>query len=304
MHIFNVIARLMRTNQWMKNAVIFVSVIFSGKLFEVQPFFSSLIACIVFCFLSSGLYIINDILDAPSDRRHPVKKLRPIASGEVSVRTAVVIAVTLFAGALTTAVYFSPAFFILCLLFICLNVAYSTTLKSYAVIDIFSISFSFMVRAYAGEVVTGFHIPVWLRLTIFFLSLFIASIKRNAELAVMGAEARDTLAKYNKHFLDFLTYTFATATIIAYCLYSYIEQTPQVSTAMSSFISSIFPGIENRKLMTSTIPIVVYAIARYGQLYYTRVQGERPEKLIVTDLPLAGTLITWALMTISIIYLL
>lgn len=304
MYTLNVIARLLRTNQWMKNAVIFVSIIFSGKLFEVGPFLASLTACIVFCFLSSGLYIVNDMLDAPSDRRHPVKKTRPIASGEVSVRAALIAAIALFVGALTTAVYFSPAFFLLCLLFICLNVAYSTILKSYAVIDIFAISFSFMVRAYAGEVVTGFHIPVWLRLTIFFLSLFIASIKRNAELTVMGAEARDTLAKYNKHFLDFLTYTFATATIIAYCLYSYIEQTPQVSTAVNTFVASIIPGIENRKLMTATIPVVVYAIARYGQLFYTRVQGERPETLIVTDVPLAGTMIIWAIMTVSIIYLL
>jgi hypothetical protein len=111
-------------------------------------------------------------------------------------------------------------------------------------------------------------------------------------------------AKYNKHFLDFLTYTFATATIIAYCLYSYIEQTPQVSTAVNTFVASIIPGIENRKLMTATIPVVVYAIARYGQLFYTRVQGERPETLIVTDVPLAGTMIIWAIMTVSIIYLL
>lgn len=301
------LARLLRTNQWTKNAVVFVSIIFSGQLFEVGMFAASLIAFFVFCFLSSGMYIINDILDAPADRRHPVKKSRPIASGEVKTKTALIISLLLLIGSLTISLYFSPTFFLLCLLFIILHIAYSTILKTYAVIDIFAISTSFMIRAFAGEVVTGFHIPIWLRLTIFFMSLFIASIKRNAELSISGAEARHSLAKYNKHFLDFLTYTFATATIIAYSLYTYniysdLEQTPLVKTAMKQFFSQHYPGIDERKLMTITIPLVVYAVARYGQLFYTRVEGERPEKIIVSDMPLLGAMAIWGLMIIGLIY--
>jgi 4-hydroxybenzoate polyprenyltransferase len=190
-----------------------------------------------------------------------------------------------------------------------LHVAYSTILKSYAVIDIFAISFSFMIRAIAGEVVSGFHIPVWLRLTLFFMSLFVAAIKRNAELSISGSESRQTLAKYNKHFLDFLTYTFATATIIAYSLYAYniydnIEPVPHGYSFLKQIISDFNPGTENRKLMTATIPIVVYAIARYGQLFYTRIEGERPEKIIISDVPLLGAMAIWGAMVIALIYLL
>jgi hypothetical protein len=161
-----------------------------------------------------------------------------------------------------------------------------------------------MIRTYAGEVVSGFHIPAWLMLTIFFLSLYIASIKRNAEYVLMGNESRNVLAKYNKNFLDFLTYTFATATIIAYCQYSNIEPLIQGNAAFRSLTNQFFPGIENKKLMALTIPVVVYAVARYGQLFYTRVEGERPEKLIVTDIPLMGTMAVWASMTVLILYLL
>ena len=119
-----------------------------------------------------------------------------------------------------------------------------------------------------------------------------------------GADARHTLAKYNKNFLDFLTYTFATTTIISYGLYSYIEQPPYVFTPFSIFFGSLFPGIEGRKLMTLTIPLVVYAIARYGQLFYTRIEGERPEKIIISDGPLIGIMILWGAMVVSFIYLL
>jgi decaprenyl-phosphate phosphoribosyltransferase len=166
-----------------------------------------------------------------------------------------------------------------------------------------------MIRAIAGEVVSGFHIPVWLRLTLFFMSLFVAAIKRNAELSISGSESRQTLAKYNKHFLDFLTYTFATATIIAYSLYAYniydnIEPAPHGYSFLKQIISDFNPGTENRKLMTATIPIVVYAIARYGQLFYTRIEGERPEKIIISDVPLLGAMAIWGAMVIALIYLL
>ncbi len=305
----NLAARLLRTNQWVKNSVVFVAIIFSGKLFEPATFLTTILACLTFCLLSSGLYIINDILDAPADRRHPVKKQRPIAAGEVTTQLALSISLALIFISLCLALYFSPSLFLLCLLFVGLHIAYSTILKSYAVIDIFAISFSFMIRAFAGEVVSGFHIPVWLRLTLFFMSLFIAAIKRNAELSISGSESRQTLAKYNKHFLDFLTYTFATATIIAYSLYAYniydnIEPAPHGYSFLKQIISDFNPGTENRKLMTATIPIVVYAIARYGQLFYTRIEGERPEKIIISDVPLLGAMAIWGAMVIGLIYML
>lgn len=298
------LARAIRINQWTKNLVVFVAIIFSGKLLDGELLARSLFAFATFCLLSSTSYIINDIIDAPADRRHPVKKNRPIASGAISIHQAILLAILFGGGALTVALVFDPAFFLLCLGFLFWQLLYSFVLKSYAVVDIFAISLSFIIRAFAGWVVTGFHIPVWLFLTIFFMSLFVAAIKRNAELSLAGSEARHTLAKYNQNFLNFLIYTFSTATILAYSLYSYIEQPPFVITPVSIFFTSLFPGIEGRKLMTLTIPLVVYAIARYGQLFYTRVEGERPEKVIISDGPLIGAMIIWGGMVITFIYLL
>ncbi|HNQ31482.1 MAG TPA: UbiA prenyltransferase family protein [Candidatus Woesebacteria bacterium] len=298
------IIRTMRVNQWTKNLVVFVAIIFSGKLFDAELFARSLVAFCVFCLLSSAAYIMNDLVDAPADRRHPVKKNRPIASGEISTIQGLLLLIFLVSVALLGAILFDIMFFMLAVGFLLWQVMYSFILKSFAVIDIFAISFSFVIRALAGMLVTGFHIPVWLFLTIFFMSLFIASIKRNAELALAGSDARHTLSKYNQNFLNFLIYTFSTATIIAYCLYSYIEQPPYVLTPVSIFFSSLFPGFEGRKLMTLTIPVVVYAIARYGQLFYTRIEGERPDKVVVSDVPLMMAMAVWGVMIIVFIYLL
>ncbi len=298
------LARIVRLNQWTKNLVVFVAIIFSGKLFDAELFLRALFAFGIFCLLSSTSYIINDIIDAPADRRHPVKKNRPIASGAIAAYQATLISILLGGSALLLAVVFDLPFFLLAVAFLFWQILYSFVLKSYAVIDIFAISVSFILRAFAGWVVTGFHIPVWLFLTIFFMALFVAAIKRNAELALAGSEARHTLAKYNQNFLNFLIYTFSTATIIAYSLYSYIEQPPYVITPISIFFASMFPGIEGRKLMTLTIPLVVYAIARYGQLFYTRIEGERPEKVVISDGPLITAMALWGVMVISFIYLL
>lgn len=298
------LARTIRVNQWTKNLVVFVAIIFSGKLFDLELFGRSFFAFIIFCLLSSTSYIMNDIVDAPADRRHPVKKNRPIASGAIPVYQAIMLALLFGGGALTVALVFDTPFFLLSVLFLFWQVLYSFILKSYAVVDIFAISVSFIIRAFAGWIVTGFHIPVWLFLTIFFMSLFVAAIKRNAELSLAGSEARHTLSKYNQNFLNFLIYTFSTATILAYSLYSYIEQPPYVITPVSIFFTTLFPGIEGRKLMTLTIPLVVYAIARYGQLFYTRIEGERPEKVIISDGPLITAMILWGGMVITFIYLL
>lgn len=300
----NSLARVMRVNQWTKNLVIFAAIIFSGKLFDIDLLLRSIFAFFIFCILSSTAYIVNDIIDAPADRRHPTKKHRPVASGSLSSRSAIIIAIVLGGGALLLALVFDSSFFLLCLVFLLLQFLYSLVFKSYAVIDLFSISASFMLRAFAGRAVTGYHIPIWLFLTIFFMSLFIAAIKRNAELSLAGAQARHALAKYNKSFLDFLTYTFATTAIIAYSLYSYTEQPPFVTTPISQFFGALFPGIEGRKLMTLTIPLVVYAIARYGQLFYTRIEGERPEKIVISDGPLIAAMTIWGALVITLIYLL
>jgi len=280
----------LRINQWVKNFVIFTAIIFSGKLFNPDLLLKSFNAFFIFCLLSSTSYVLNDIIDYPYDRKHPIKKFRPIASGDLSMPEATFIVFVLSLVSLILALFFSLPFFFLSLFFILLHFFYSFILKKQPVIDIFTISFSFMIRTFAGEVATGFHIPIWLLLTIFFGSLFMASVKRHAELVAHGIKARLSLYRYKEHFLDFLTYTFGTATIIAYSTYAYVEKPPQAETEFSKFFNHIFPGFEARKWLMITIPLVVYGVARYAQLLYEKAEGESPERTITTDVPLIVTI--------------
>jgi len=294
----------LRINQWLKNFVIFAAIIFSGQLFNLDLLIKSFSAFFIFCLLSSTAYVLNDIIDYPFDRKHPTKKYRPVASGDLSLPEATFIVFVLSLISLILALSFSLPFFFLSLFFILLHFFYSFILKKQPVFDIFTISFSFMIRTFAGEIATGYHIPIWLLLTIFFGSLFMASVKRHAELVSNGAKARVSLYRYNEHFLDFLTYTFGTATIIAYSTYTYVEKPPQIETTFSKFFNLTFPGFEARKWMMLTIPLVVYGVARYAQLLYEKAEGERPEKTITSDIPLIVTIALWGVTIISLIYLL
>jgi len=296
--------RTMRVNQWIKNFVVFTAIVFSGKLFESSLWWPSFFAFLIFCLLSSTSYILNDIIDYPYDRKHPYKKNRPIAAGEISIPEATFVVFILTLISLVIALLFSIPFFLLCLFFILLHFFYSLQLKKHPLIDIFTISFSFMLRTFGGEIVTGYHIPIWLLLTIFFVSLFMATVKRHAELVSQGRETRESLSFYKEHLLDFLTTTFATITIIAYSFYTYFEKIPTAKTFFSDFFSRFYPDFEARKLMMITIPLVVYGVARYAQLLYEREQGERPEKIITTDKPLVITMGLWAVITILLIYVL
>jgi len=296
--------KALRVNQWMKNFIVFTAIIFSGTLFESRLFFQTLFAFFIFCLLSSTSYLLNDIIDYPYDIKHPVKRFRPIASGKISIQHATFLVFILTIFSLMISLFISIPFFFLSLLFILLHFFYSLYLKKFPTVDIFSISFSFMLRAIAGEVVTGYHIPIWLLLTIFFISLFMATIKRHAELVTHGKETRESLYRYKEHFLDFLTNTFATATIIAYATYTYVERIPQVKTIFSSLTSTVVPSPEVRKWMMITVPLVVYGVARYAQLLYERDEGERPEKIITQDKPLIVTILLWVTIVITLIYVL
>lgn len=295
--------RALRVNQWIKNLVIFVAIVFSGNLFDPDLFIKSTYAFFVFCLLSSASYVLNDIIDYQYDRKHPVKKNRPLASGQITIAEATFIVFALTFFSLIVSLLFSISFFFLAFVFILLHILYSLYLKKLAVIDIFTISFSFMIRTFAGEVISGYHIPIWLLLTIFFVSLFMATVKRHAELVSRGTETRASLFYYKGHLLDFMTTTFATATIIAFSFYTYFEKPPQTTAIFSDTVSSIFPGFEARKWLMVSIPLVVYGIARYAQLLYEKELGERPEKIITNDIPLVVTVLLWGLIVISLIYI-
>ncbi len=297
-------SKSLRVNQWLKNFVVFTSIVFSGQLFNPTVLIASVAAFFIFCLLSSTSYVFNDIVDYQSDRKHPVKRFRPIASGKISIQEATFVAFILAVASLVFSLMFSVQFFLLAVLFAALHAVYTLFLKKHSIIDIFTISFSFMIRAFAGVLATNFSIPIWLMFTIFFGSLFVATVKRDAELYVHGREARAALGAYREHLLSFLTTTFATSTILAYSFYTYFERISGENARFTEFFNQIIPQFEARKWMMVTIPFVVYGIARYAQLLYDKSEGERPEEIITKDKPLITTMGLWGLTVILLLYIL
>lgn len=299
---FQLILTSARPNQWIKNLIIYTSLVFSGQLFNLELFSKTFVGFVIFSILSSTSYILNDIIDYPYDQKHSSKKNRPIAAGELSIQDASFVVFILSFIALLTALFFSVPFFVVAFIFLLLHFFYSLYFKFRPILDIFAISFSFMLRAFAGQVISGYHVQIWLLLTIFFISLFIATVKRHAELVAHGVQTRKSLYSYKEHFLNFLTTTFATLTITTYSLYSFLEKPMFSKSAFSDLLRPWVSSFEARKWFMVTIPLVVYGISRYAHLLYEKAQGEAPEKIITQDKPLIFTIFLWTLIVVMFLY--
>jgi len=294
---------LLRPNQWVKNLILYAAIVFTGKLFDAQLFTLTTIGFFIFCALSSASYIFNDIIDIKYDRLHPEKKNRPLAAGKVKLATAGELAFILILGGLIASLFISIEFFLVAFSFSILHIMYSMFLKKYAILDILSISFSFTLRALAGEILTGYHLPIWLLLCIFFASLFIASTKRHSEYIREGAVTRPALFQYREHLLDFYTSTFATAAILSYALFTFLEEPPQFSGPFKAFLTDVFPNALGRKWLIGTIPFIIFGLMRYAQLIYEGKEGEKPEKIITTDKPLIISILCWTIGVITLLYI-
>ena len=168
------ILRLLRPRQWIKNLAVFAALIFTGELFNPEALFDVTYGFFIFCAISSGIYIINDIFDIDKDRQHPFKKFRPLAHGDVSISLAMGISSALILGSLLWSYLLNPAFFLIAVVYLLLQFSYSAFLKHIAVIDILALAAGYIIRVFAGEIISGFHNPVWLLLTTISLSLFLA----------------------------------------------------------------------------------------------------------------------------------
>jgi 4-hydroxybenzoate polyprenyltransferase len=294
----------MRPFQWTKNLAVFAAIIFNGKLFDPTLFRQTVLAFIAFCLLSSASYLINDIVDAPLDRKHPQKKDRPIASGELDPDLAKLIALGLIIVGLGISISLGWLFLFLVTVYIFIHLVYSFFLKKLPILDIFGISVSFIFRTLGGVVATGFHLPVWLMFTVVFLSLFIASGKRRSELILQGDETRPALGKYKKGLLNFYLSIFAVSTLLSYSLFAYLIQPAQFGddTRLQRFLMESYPNLVNRKWLMLTIFPVILGIMRYSQLVLERKRGQRPTKVLASDIPLLFTVMLWGLMVIVFIY--
>lgn len=304
-----ILAQALRFQQWIKNLAVFAAILFTGQLFNPKLLALSFKAFIIFCLISSGSYLINDILDAQRDRFHPFKKYRPIASGQISVNQAFFLAIVLLSAGLLFSIKLGLAFFLCALIFIILHLLYSLKLKHVPVVDIFIIAIGYILRIYAGEFATGYHITFWLALCIISLSLFLAAGKRRAELTLIQSvdekgKTRPSLGKYNEKLLDTYTAMFASSTWITYAYYTFLEKPPALSQSFGHFFGFLFPAAAERKWLMITIPIVIYAIMHYMQLIYEKQEGEAPEKVLITDRPLLITVIIWGLLVMAILYFL
>lgn len=303
------IVRLLRIRQWIKNLAVFAAITFAGKLFEQDSLEKVIIAFGAFCLLSSSIYIINDFFDREKDRLHPVKRYRPLAHGDVSLFSAMGIAALLALSAFLLSLFVTPAFLALITVYFMLQISYSFFLKHIAVVDILALAAGYILRVYAGEFASGYHISVWLLLTTISLSLFLAVGKRRSELTLVAsytggkiAATRKSLSHYSERLLDVYTSVFATSTFISYTLFTFLENPKGFTLALDVFLPDFFTTFLQRKWLMVTILPVVYGIMRYMQDIYEGDEGESPEKVLLSDVPLLATVVIWALLVITIIY--
>jgi decaprenyl-phosphate phosphoribosyltransferase len=301
--------RLLRPRQWIKNTAIFAAITFSGNLFEWQTFQKVFLAFIVFCGLSSASYIINDIFDIQKDRLHPFKRLRPLADKNLSVPYALVISLILVIASFMIGLLVNPAFFILGIVYLIIQLFYSTILKPIAIVDILAIAFGYILRVYAGEAAGGVHISVWLLLTTISFSLFLASGKRRSELTLVSqtksvniSDIRKTLSHYSEKLLDIYASIFATSTFVSYTLFTFLENPRGFNLGLNIFLPDYLPAFFQRKWLMITIIPVVYGLMRYLQDIYEKHEGESPDRVLISDKPLLIAVISWIFLLIIIIY--
>jgi len=293
----------LRPFQWIKNLAVFAAIIFNDKLFDPVLFWQSVAGFLVLCGLSSASYLFNDILDAPYDRQHPLKKHRPIASGELKADIAAKAATFLIFISLAAAIFLNQSFFLLSLIFVLLHLAYSLVLKKQALFDILGIAASFSLRVFAGEVLTGYHIPIWLMLSVIFLSLFVATGKRLSELvAQKDKKTRPALFQYQQGLLNFYFSTFANATLLSYSLFTFTAQPVEFNEKVFDLLLTSYPQALERKWLMVTIPFVILGIMRYAQLVYLKQEGEQPEKAFIDDKLTLFTVLGWGIIVVFLIY--
>ncbi len=302
------IFRLLRPRQWIKNFLIFAALLFSGQLFDLILLEKVSIGFLIFCAISSAIYVINDILDVEKDKLHPFKKFRPIAHGNVSVRTGIIIATILAASAITASYFLNPAFFVITIVYFVLHLAYSAYLKHIEIVDILTLAAGYILRVFAGEVVSDTHISAWLFLTVISISIFLAIGKRRSEITLLsnqpGAQltTRKTLSHYTDKLLDVYLSIFATSTFMSYALFTFLENPAGIQFNFELIPADILGTYLQRKWLMVTIIPVAYGIMRYLQRIYEKHEGESPERLVFEDKPLLISVIVWVLSVIILTY--
>lgn len=288
MNYFNKLAgyiTLVRPKQWVKNFFIFAAIVFSKNIFDFILLKRTIVAFVCFCLISSCVYIFNDIVDVEKDRQHPKKKLRPIASGIVNIKEAIILLVIILPLTLFIAYKIDVVFALLTLAYLLNNFLYSFYLKHLVIIDVMSIALGFLLRVISGGVIIKVYISPWLLLCTLFLSLFLGFSKRRNELIILQDGAgmhRRILEAYSVQHIDSMLSIATASTVMSYSLYT-------------------FSAHGNNSMMI-TIPFVLYGIFRYQYVVYRKSEGGEPEETVLKDKPLMVDIFLWGVSSMIINY--
>lgn len=263
----------MRPKQWIKNGFVLAPLIFAGKFLDLAAIGEAFTATVLFSLAASSAYIVNDIQDQERDRLHPKKsKTRPLASGEVSIRAAIILLITLY-GLLIGVGLTMPKVLGVVLAYLALNWTYSFWLKHQPVLDIFTVALGFVLRVYAGALALDVPLSSWMFITTFCLALYLAAIKRRQELGQRGAEGRKVLESYSVALVDRYAEMAATGALIFYSL----------------FVMSAKPQL------VVSIPFVLFGLFRYWFVVESLDGGESPTDALIADKQLLATVCIWIL---------
>lgn len=267
---------LIRPSQWVKNLIIFIPLIFGKKIYELDAFVLSSKAFIIFILASSILYIFNDICDLEQDKKHPIKRNRPLANNSLKIRDAYLLIMLL--GLLLLALLKSNISILgIVIFFFISNISYSLYFKNIIIIDLAIVSLSYVIRVLAGSIIINVALSDWLIICVFSSSLFLISFKRLAEIKISGFKSRLILKKYNNEILLKIIDVSAICSIAFYSLYTVLVNPDLIYT----------------------VPLIFMGFFRYYYLYYTaKIFEESPVKIIFSDKQILGLLIFWLIIVL------
>ena len=284
--------RAMRPKQWNKNALVFAALVFDAKVTDGLYAVRAFIGFCVFCLISGAIYLINDLTDMESDRHHPKKRHRPLASGRLSVGVARTATVVLLLICLPIGFVLDPIFGAIVSLYLLLQMAYSFRLKNVVIVDVLTIAAGFVLRVAGGaELVQAERFSPWLYVCVVLLALFMGLSKRRGELVLLQENAnshRASLQDYSLPLLDELISVVTATTVLAYALYTFEPGNPNLP--------------ENNAMML-TIPFVLYSIFRYLYLIHQKGETAPPDEVLLKDHPLQITISLWGLTVLALLYL-
>ena len=284
--------RALRPKQWTKNAAVLAPLVFAHKALVPGLVLKAFAATVGFCLLSSAVYVFNDLVDREKDRLHPVKRLRPIASGALGTFPAVGLGLVVgLAGLALIGTLASSYAFYGALGYLALQALYTLAIKRVAILDIIAIAIGFVIRVASGALAIDVPISSWLYICAFLLALFLGFAKRRAEIVLLdkaAGEHRANLADLSLPLLDQLIAVVTASTVVCYALYTMSEET------VRKFHT------DNLKF---TIPCVIYAIFRYLYLIYRKGEGGSPERLLLSDVPLIATILVFCGIVGVVLYL-